>query len=64
MEMGWYEIYSGKSMGYVIVQWSDLKWTEVQTQKNISDATLVHESERKNFQWCSKRKNLACSIIT
>ena len=39
--MGWYEIYSDKSMGHVIVQRSDLKLIEVQPQKNISDALLA-----------------------
>jgi hypothetical protein len=29
MEMGWYVIYSGKSMGHEIIQRSDLKLTEV-----------------------------------
>ena len=66
MEMGWYVIYSGKSMGHVILQGSGLKLIEVRSQKNISDALLVEflYNERKNFQRCSKRKNLACSIIS
>jgi hypothetical protein len=61
-----HEIYSGKSMGHVIVQWSDLKLIEVQSQKNIFNALLAEflYNERKNFQRCSKLKNLACSIST
>jgi hypothetical protein len=39
--MGWYVIYSGKSIGHEIVQRSDLKLTEVQSQKNIFDALLA-----------------------
>jgi len=51
--MEWYEIYSGKSMGHVIVQWSDLKLIEVQSQKYISDELLAE------FLYNDRKKNSA-----
>jgi hypothetical protein len=66
MKMEWYEIYNDKYMGHLTVTRSDLKLVEVQLEKNITDALLAEflYNDRKKFQRCSKRKNLACSIST